>query len=185
MKRKRYKSLRTTSYISDKKIKQSKEGPQEVLQVIRAKQFQVPIKPPGDIDELLQKYHMPANLSEIEPYQKVRDYLGFYTSEASRALFTLSEYRARRRTLNREIGRRKSVLMGSAGNSAKWRAEAQMQLDKKLSSLQDELDVVENVIDIMDTLFQNYSSYVRALSREMTARTGDRDNWYGRGGDNG
>lgn len=182
MKRRRPKTLRTTSYVPAKKVRQAEEGPAEVLGLVRSLQFQVPKRPAGDIDELLAKYHMPANLSEIEPFERVRDFLGFYTTEASRALFTLSQYRARRRTLNREMGRRKSHLMGST-SGAKWRAEAEIQSDKRLSKLQDELDVVENVIDIMEVLYQNYSEYVKALSREITARTGEKDRYYGRGGD--
>jgi len=71
--------------------------------------------------------------------------------------------------------------MGSK-SGAKWQAEATIQSDKKLSHLQDQLDITENIIDMMEVLYQNYTEYVKALSREITARTDDRDRWYGRGG---
>jgi hypothetical protein len=178
---KKKKPLRTTSYVDDRKVRRADRGPADVLKTIQNLEFQIPIKPAKDMDELLERFNMPANISDIEPYQRVRDYLGFYTTEASRALFTLSQYRARRRYLTGQVRSRKSHLMGSK-SGAKWQAEATIQSDKKLSHLQDQLDITENIIDMMEVLYQNYTEYVKALSREITARTDDRDRWYGRGG---
>lgn len=133
------------------------------------------------MDELVDRYSMPIDLSDIQPFQRLRDLMGFYTTEASRALVDLAKYRAHRRHLQGKLKRRRSIIMRSASDT-KWRADAEAANDPRIVDIQDQLDNTESVIEILDALQQTYVRNYDALSRELTARTGDRDRYYGRGG---
>lgn len=181
--KKNKKTLQTSQYITSEEIKRSPRGAHEALEEIRIAQFQVPKKPKGNIDELLEEFQMVADLSNIEPFQQVRDLLGFYTSEAARAHLSLTQQKAHRRWLLHRIERRKArVISRLPDRATKWRANAAANEDKKIYEYQQDLLICENLIEILDGLHETYGNYANALSREMTARKDDRDRWYGRAG---
>ena len=125
---------------------------------------------------------MPVNISEIEPFERLRDLMGFYTTEASRAQVTVSTMRAHVRYLQGRLRRRRGLISSSEAKT-KWQAEALFDSDSTALELYDEIEEYENTIDIMKSLHETYVRYYDVLSRELTARSNDRDRWYGRGGD--
>ncbi len=144
--------------------------------------FFVPKKPAGDIDELLRKFAMPLDMTDIVSFDELRSFLSFYTSEGARALTAQHQQRAQRRRLLRRLGRRRAALLGSQGNVAKWQAELSTANDHIVTKLLDSIELCDNLIEILDGLSKNYNGYVKALSREISARISDREKWYGRPG---
>ena len=134
------------------------------------------------MEKTIEKYAMEADLSNIQPFERLRSLLGFYTSESSRALIDAGLYRAERKRLQRAIDDRTASLMASTKVATAWRAKALVRDDKKIQRWYESIEICDNVIEILDRLVKTYDGYVNALSREQTARQNDRDKYYGRGG---
>ncbi len=133
------------------------------------------------MDALLEEYGMVIDVSTIQPFEMVRDMHSFYTSEAARAAVKLAEHKASRRTLKRTISTRTASLMGSQ-TGTKWRASAEIERQPEIRRLNRALDFTENLIEMMTEIKENYFKYADSLSREITARTKERDAYYGRAG---
>ena len=143
----------------------------------------VPGRPHPDMDSLAEKYAMPVDISNIEPFQRLRDLMGFYATEASRALVEVAKARSHVRYLQRRLSGRRSTILAQGASITKWRAEAAVDADPSIRELTDSIGRHEGLIDILRSLQETYAKNYEVLSRELTARTNDRDRWYGRGGD--
>lgn len=176
-------TYRTTGLVSSKRVSSARDGPRQVLEMIRSKQFQIPIRPSKDMDKLLKEFHMVTNVSSIQPFQKLRDLHSFYANEAGRAQVTIAEHKARRRDLTRMISiRRTSLVSDDTTRETKWRTELRVQKDKRIRLWNRELDYVESSIDILSALYEAYEKFCFSLSREQTARQGDIEKNIGRHG---
>ena len=156
-------------------------GSKPSLRKVGSLGYLVPKAPSEDMDDLVEKYSMPLELSNIQPFQHLRDLMGFYTTEASRAIVDIAKYKGHRRYLQARLKQRRAFILGSAGN-IKWRAEAEVAGDRRAIDIGGELDNCESIIELLEALHVGYVRNYDALSRELTARSGDRDRWYGRGG---
>lgn len=167
--------VRTMELVTSKAIKESPEGARKALEEIGVLGFFVPAKPSKNMDELFERFEFPAVLSEIQPFDRVRDLLGFYTSEAGRANVEVRKHRAHLRHLKRGRDNLMRRLMRDLPKGTpKWRAQSEAESSKRLRGLEDEIAVTESIIEITDALAEDYGRKADALSREITSR---RDEW--------
>jgi phage gp29-like protein len=145
--------------------------------------FMFPEQPSADMDELLEIYSMPVDLSKIQPFEHVRDLLGFYASEASRALVSRAVWRGRLRHLKDALDDAKTDAMSSSEAKTRWSTQLQAATSPKVRRIVREMTYVENVIELLTALYEKYNKDSEDLSREITARREDRDRWYGRAGE--
>lgn len=175
-------ALTVTQPLTTDTIERTPRGAHASLQQIRGLDYPFPRKPAKDMDATIVKYAMEVDISQIQPFERLRALLGFFTTESSRALVDIAVWRSHQRSLKRAIDQRTASQMASTSSTSQWRAKAIVRDDKKIQKWQSEWDTCEDVIDILDALFKTYSANVVALSREQTARQGDKDRYYGRGG---
>jgi hypothetical protein len=134
------------------------------------------------MDSLLEHYQMVADLSEIQPFERLRDMLGFYTSEAARAAIDRNKYRGERRRVERRLRRLTASLRGSVGARTKWQADVEIENQPTIVKLRKELDHVNTMIEFLDDLSSGFSADAAALSREQTAREIEYRAYHGRPG---
>ncbi len=125
---------------------------------------------------------MPVEISNIEPFEELRNFLSFYTGEAGRALLAYNRQKVARRRLQGQLKRRRSSLYDSGGRVAKWQAESSVENDRVVSSLTEQIENCENMMDILNGLVDTYEEYHKTISREISARISDREKWQGRTG---
>lgn len=125
---------------------------------------------------------MEADLSNIQPYQRLRDMMGYYTNELSRSMVDLAKQRAQRKWLRSQMDERAAFLTTRTTFREKWRATAQAKNDKKFQKLSAAYDVCDSTIDLLEALLAGFKANYDALSREMTARHDEKKRYDGRGG---
>lgn len=133
---------------------------------------------------MLKKYGMVLNVSRIEPFQHLRDMLSFYTGEANRAHVNVALNEGTVRDLEEFIKKRRArILAGADRRAGKWRAEAEVEEDEKINDARKKISYLTTLIGLQKALRDGYYKNADLLSREQTARTNDRDRWYGKAGD--
>lgn len=114
-------------------------------------------------------------------HEDVRDRLGFYTNEASRAALMVTVYRAHKRDLLRKATLRRARVIANF-KGTKWQADAKAEADEKVQKYRDRASEADSLIEMLEELAKMYDRNAFALSRELTARDRDRERWQGRGG---
>lgn len=128
------------------------------------------------MDALLERYMYPIDLSSVH-YDDLRDMLGFYTNEAGRADLQVGAYEAHLNDLQNkrdELG--KNLMRHMPINMAKWRAQVELEGNKKLKKLDKEIRLVEQILKILKPLARDNDRKAKALSREMSTRQRDQEN---------
>lgn len=176
------KGIRTTQYLTKKDIEGLPNSTKDAYDTIRQNGFQVPRRPDGDLDELLERYYMPEDMSEVQSFEQLRAMMSFYTGEAARANISYQQHKAEHRDLLRQLKRRTASLVGDMKRIPKWQVELSIADDKKIIKFNDAIEIELTVIDIMKSLSKTYGEYSDTLSREISARISDREKWQGRAG---
>lgn len=143
----------------------------------------IPAKPVEDMEELYDEYAMVANVSNIQPFERLRDMQAFYAGEAARAIESKNRFYAQKAFAERRVKNRKAHLMDSNESKTRWRVMAAVESDSRIRELEEEILLCETSMKYLEDIGKSYSDFAFSLSREITARMGDRDRWQGRAGD--